>query len=310
MKEMILINHLHEDDRSDKYLQPYRRPSEAAVRACRMPRYFFAILIVAFLFLLSGNIPTSAKTESSAGFIEVPQITGEFTDALAIAIEAEIEGQQEDVLLDFGTMPSGRLFRQRRPGDNSGGPTTLDRMIIVTPALMAFREYSVPDLERYLITMTNDVHARTMLGVRLFQDKRLEESLELLRQALRINPLEVRAAELHSGILLQQALNPLPESIPDEIHRLLDAHPGNNVIRFNLACAYARSGQTGSALRQLDILARSGWGELVYHITDRDFASLRAEADFVALQNVLLSSYAESLNRYLLGSSRPEPLAP
>jgi hypothetical protein len=270
----------------------------------------FHFLVVP-VFLMAG-MDAAAKPASKAGFMDVTDIAGEFMDAQPVLIGEEGSPLKDNALLDFGTLPSGRIFKvPGRDGETGRAARGFsERFIVVTPALMAFRDYKIPELDAYVRTMTNDVHARTVMGVRLFQDGRLDESLEVLRRALSINPLEERTAELHSGILMQQPDAPLPAWVADEIHRLLDAHPGNNVIRFNLACAFARSGQVEAALAQLDVLLRSGWPELVYHITDRDFESLREDAGFVALQNRLLETYRESLNRYLLGTLRAPALAP
>jgi tetratricopeptide (TPR) repeat protein len=290
--------------------QPLRAQAFGHIKPASLVARVLAIAITGLFLVKLNTWAIASKAEPGTGIIEMPDISDEFMDAIPVAIDFEDNEATQDVLLDFGSMPSGRLFKQRDQSEKDGAPRASDRMIIVTPALMAFRDYAIPELERYLITMTNDVHARTVLGVRLFQENRLDESLNALRSALTINPLETRTAELHSGILMQQNLDPLPAAIPEEIHRLLDAHPGNNVIRFNLACALARSGQAESALGQLDVLARSGWQELVYHITDRDFSGLRDRADFAAFQDALLSEYRENLIRYLLGSIRPETLAP
>lgn len=139
-------------------------------------------------------------------------------------------------------------------------------------------------LRRYAARRVHGVHAMTVLGVRLYQQKQLQESLACFREVDRLDPGSERAAELYSAIVVRAGQ---PGEAVQVVRTLLDRFPDNPNIRFNLACAYALHGKAEPALELLLYLAKSEWKDLIYYLADPDLASLQADPRFRSMQDAL-----------------------
>jgi len=205
----------------------------------------------------------------------------------------------DTALLDFGAIPSERVIASRpAPADvnylqdtstlfNAGG-------IIDDEEFKAFRALSISELERYLAGQPADASALTVLAVRQYQASDITNSLATLRKTRTVNPQHIRSAEIYSGILIHD------EKIQNairEIRSMLDQIPDNKILRFNLACAFARNEQTEESLYHLIVLAQMNWPELTYHIADPDLDSLWSKPAFTNWQDTLLLQARERVDK-------------
>jgi len=79
------------------------------------------------------------------------------------------------------------------------------------------------------------------------------------------------------------ALERWPRAI--EAYRRADG-PGTlpaSIVRYNLACAFARAGERDSALTRLESLVAGGYRQVAQLEADTDFASIRGDARFTAV---------------------------
>lgn len=208
------------------------------------------------------------------------------------------------MLMDFGAMPMHAYFYVRADDVGAGAdaartdPSLLRRV----PGFVPFLRHTIDQLERYRAAFPEDLNAMTVLAVRLFQARQMEECVDVLRRIRELYPLDARSGELFSGILVLRRDHATVGRVVEEVHRTLDALPANPVIRFNLACAQALAGQHDAALEQLRILARTGWDELAYYMSDVDLEPLFADPRFIALQDDALRASRQRINQHLLGS--------
>jgi len=210
-----------------------------------------------------------------------------------------------EVFLDFGTVTADRYFASRspfRPEDmlwKNAAPIKAD-VLQGEPRFTMFLDWTSEELSQYVEVFSDDVNALTVLGVRLYQAKEIEQSIAMFERARRASGLHQRSAELYSGILIHA--NDLKRAIR-VIHKLSDELPDNHVIRFNLACAYALSGNAAGSMYQLGVAAQMGWPEMGYYMDDRDLGFLRKSDDFIELQDTLIQQSRNNLNQKLISST-------
>ena len=227
-----------------------------------------------------------------SGFIDATPISLGETDSL---IDAQ-------ALVDFGELPVENYFFTRQTNASlvwDGAANFSIRTLAEEPAFAVFRTNTIEELEQYLRVFNTDINALTVLGVRLYQNLRTEESIDVMRTVRNLQPSDVRSGELFSGILLQT--NDLA-SVIDEVRTTLDHLPENPIVRYNLACAYARMNDVDNAFHHLNVLYQSRWSDLVHHLNDPDLDNLLAYPRFVEFQNVLMLQYRSELNQTLLDS--------
>ena len=146
--------------------------------------------------------------------------------------------------------------------------------------LHPYLAWSIPELERYTGTMSDDAYGWTILGVRYYQTNQLEKSLAALTMARKADPNYDRSAEIYSAILIYAG--DLERSQKELLHMLAEL-PLNPVLRFNAACGYALKTNITEALYHLSVLTNTGWQALRYHLHDPDLDTLRNHPAFQQL---------------------------
>lgn len=102
----------------------------------------------------------------------------------------------------------------------------------------------------------------------------------IMEEALRRDPFDVeamsflahvhtRAGRIEEGLVMDR--------------RLATLLPGDPLVRYNLACSLALSGDREAALMELGEAAGLGWSDGEHARTDPDLASLRGDPRFEAL---------------------------
>jgi tetratricopeptide (TPR) repeat protein len=236
---------------------------------------------------------------AAAGAMASVQSPG-FIDATPISLGGDDALIDAQALVDFGELPVENYFFTRQTNASlvwDGTASFSIRTLSDEPAFAVFRTNTIEELEQYLRVFDTDINALTVLGVRQYQQHRIEESIASLRTVRKLQPSDVRSGELFSGILLQT--NDLALII-DEVRTTLDQLPDNPVVRYNLACAYARMNDVDNAFHHLNVLYQSNWSDLVHHLIDPDLNNLMGHPRFVEFQNVLLQKYRSELNQTLL----------
>ncbi len=225
-----------------------------------------------------------------------------FIDATSIAVGDDDSLINAEALVDFGELPVESYFATRQTNASlvwDGAAHFAMPTFREESAFAVFRINSIEELEQYIQVFSNDISALTVLGVRLFQADRVDDSLATLRKARIVQPDDVRSGELLSGILMQQEdITP----VLGEVQQILDNLRDNSVVRYNLACAYARTDDPSGAFYHLNILYQTGWNDLVNLMNDSDLDNLRADPRFKEFQDILLQQYRQRLNQTLLES--------
>lgn len=225
-----------------------------------------------------------------------------FIDATPVILSDKDSLIDAQALVDFGELPVEKYFYTRQTNDAIVWHGKANFTIYSTredPPFAVFRTNTIEELEQYIRVFSADISALTVLGVRLYQTNRVDESLGMLRAVRRMQPDDVRSGELFSGILLKREDT---AAVLGEVQQILNELPDNPVVRYNLACAHARIGDTSGAFYHLNVLYQTGWPDLIYHLSDPDFESLRSHPRFQEFQNILLLQYRDRLNQTLLES--------
>jgi len=225
-----------------------------------------------------------------------------FIDATPILLSEEYSLIDAQALIDFGELPVEKYFYVRQTNNAlvwHGKANFTIQAVKEQPAFAVFRTNTIEELEQYIRVFSTDISALTVLGIRLYQAGRVDESIEMLREVRRIQPGDTRSGELLSGILLQLEDT---ASVINEVQQILDDIPNNPVVRYNIACAHARIGDTNGAFYHLNFLYQTSWTDLVYHMNDPDLKELHNHPRFQEFQDVLMLQYRERLNQTLIGS--------
>jgi len=146
--------------------------------------------------------------------------------------------------------------------------------------LRPYLAWSIPELERYTSTMSDDAYGWTILGVRYYQTNLLEKSLAAFTMARKADPDYDRSAEIYSAILIYAGDL---ERSQKELRHMLTELPLNPVLRFNAACGYALKTNISEALYHLGVLTNTGWQALRFHLHDPDLDALRDNPAFQQL---------------------------
>lgn len=245
--------------------------------------------------VLAGNDP---------GFLDSSPLRKDSIDASPVLIRPAGSLHKDVALIDFGSRPIGRVVPT--PGlrlekqSRRGAPIVID-LLPAEPRFRKFHRDSIEELTSYVRLIPSDSHARTVLAVRLFQTNQFAMAAEQIAEAHRLDRSDRRIGELYSGIIMQGHAGDLPGNVVGDIQRIMDALPDNEVVRFNLACALARSGRLEESMHQLDVLQKAFWPELVHHMNDRDLQSLYALPRYMEWQNELVADYRERLIESLQG---------
>jgi tetratricopeptide (TPR) repeat protein len=240
--------------------------------------------------------------------LSAPEFTfAEQSDVEPVQLEAVSTSGLIDsrVFLDYGTITADRYFASRsifRPEDmlwKNATPIKAD-VFQGEPQFAMFLDWTSEELARYVEVFTDDVEALTVLAVRLYQAREIEQSIAMFERARQISGLHLRSSELYSGVLIHA--NDLKRAIR-LIHKLSDELPDNHVIRFNLACAYALNDNAAGSMYHLGVAAQMGWPEMGYFMDDKDLDLLRKTDAFIELQDTLIQQSRNNLNKKLLSST-------
>lgn len=202
----------------------------------------------------------------------------------------------------------GRLARPAPPASSAStrellwsirGGLQLSR-IVGESRYREFLNFDLDALRHYAEATPDDQRAWTVLGVRLVQNRQIDAAYLAMAKARAINPDDARSAEIFSAVLVMDGQI---ERATRESRRMLDTMPDNVTIRFNLACALALHGEVEEAVHHLELLAATGWDELLYHLYDRDLDALATRPDFTRL----LERTMERQRSRLRASLRPAP---
>lgn len=231
------------------------------------------------------------------------------SDTEPVFVDNDFENQasalvETSMLLDYGAVPSARLFASRKPAQNvellwDGSAKLLVERRDEESQLIQYREMTQLTLERYIALYPRDAQALLVYGVRLYQTNQLEQSLLVFERAIQIDPDKEQVAELYSGVLVRSGNFKRAVS---RIRELLDIHPDNRVIRFNAACAYALNLDRSDSIYHLKILAQTGWLDLAYHMGDADLENARNSEEFSIIHDIMLQEARSQLNRIFLSS--------
>ncbi len=252
-----------------------------------------------FIWLI---LATAFTAPAATGFLEYPVVQDDFTDALPVVLGEEGSTLKDVMLLDFGARPLGANISSLRYGHRSRRIVGSLGMIASVKAEPRFRKFindSIDQLTAYLGVVSSDMHARTVLGVRFYQNDQIDKAIAQLGEAHRLDPDDKRISELYSGILMQRDEELLPADVAEKIRRILDVLPENEIVRFNLACALSCSGQAEAAMDQLEILQRMNWPDLVYYINDPDLINAGASPRFIPWQDALVKGFYNRIDGML-----------
>jgi hypothetical protein len=133
-----------------------------------------AVIIITFAAtsaaFANDAVPVPFRGESSA-----------LTEALVL-VDYESKSPRRPLPTVFGKRGSNLLWDQR----GAIQLTALQEESQFRPFLMS----SIEELEKYTVTFTDDANAWTVLGVRLYQNKGMNESMEALARARAAEPVE------------------------------------------------------------------------------------------------------------------------
>ncbi len=244
--------------------------------------------------IMLGLVAETARAASLPGFI----------DARPVEVEGSPPLMDNQAWIDFGELPVQLYFT---PAVSArvvsvvwdGMPLFAKRDIDQEPVYSPFLYNTLDELRRYVDVFTNDISAKTVYAVRLYQDGKISESLAQLEEIRAQAPGDVRSGELYSGIIAHAAG---VEHVVEKVTRVLDDLPDNPVVRYNLACVHALRGELDEAFYHLAVLYEARWSDLVRHIRDPDLAALQDLPRFSELQDALMTDYREELNTFLLSS--------
>jgi serine/threonine protein kinase/tetratricopeptide (TPR) repeat protein len=115
----------------------------------------------------------------------------------------------------------------------------------------------------------------------------VHRAIELLKRHLELNPDDPRALSL-GGSLMTQSDDPAERSQGLEFaNRTLAADPEDSATLYNLACLYAKLGESEQALSIMEKAVHFGFGHKDWIINDPDLNSLRKEPRFEKLVALL-----------------------
>jgi tetratricopeptide (TPR) repeat protein len=121
--------------------------------------------------------------------------------------------------------------------------------------------------------------AYTALGRHPAAARAHRRAVEVAKQQLAVNPVDVRALYLGAGCLARMGRR---KTALAWAARALDLDGKDSAVQYNVGCLYAILGRTDDALRCLKRVVRSGWRkEWIRH--DPDWSALRGLREFVAL---------------------------
>jgi adenylate cyclase len=107
-----------------------------------------------------------------------------------------------------------------------------------------------------------------------------DKGLALAESILKAEPGDTRACMAASTALVE--LGRQSEAI-EMMERAIEAEPADRIVRYNAACLFATIGDTERALEQLEIMGRTGLGNIGWIENDGDLDSLRYDPRFIGL---------------------------
>jgi serine/threonine protein kinase/tetratricopeptide (TPR) repeat protein len=132
-------------------------------------------------------------------------------------------------------------------------------------------------------TPTFRAMALDALGRREEQNEVTRQALVLIARHLELNPEDSRALSL-GGAMMCQSEDPAERALALEFaNRALSIEPEDSGMLYNLACLYARLGETEHALSCLEQAVHFGFGLKEWIENDPDLNLVRTEPRFVAL---------------------------
>jgi TolB-like protein/Tfp pilus assembly protein PilF len=114
--------------------------------------------------------------------------------------------------------------------------------------------------------------------------KALRKGLQVAERHLELNPDDARALTLGAGALIQFGER---DRALEWSTRALTIDPNDSGVLYNVACTYAKAGETDDALRCLEQAVQNGFGHREWLENDSDLDPLRADSRFEALKKRL-----------------------
>ncbi|MEP0846171.1 MAG: hypothetical protein HRF50_05025 [Phycisphaerae bacterium] len=94
-----------------------------------------------------------------------------------------------------------------------------------------------------------------------------------------------------------------------EIGRSLkELDPENEIVDYNLACAYARAAKADEAIQSLRAAAKSGFSDADHLTADADLESVRAHAEFAAIVERVRKNHEQAREEFERKVEQSEPL--
>lgn len=218
-------------------------------------------------------------------------------DAASIGFSVPVDGQATNplildeawvVFLDHESR-FGALFRPHAGDDplvSLSDPSSIQVFSTnAPPGFSPWEDVSDADLAE-LIRLAPTADLWMEQARRFYRKGDLDAAFENADLAVAADPDDMDKLEYYSGLLV---LSGRYDQAKDLLERLLKEDPLNRLLRFNLACAHARTGHLDDCLRELRWLGRIGWDNLIFYLDDPDLDPVRTHPEFVALANDLIA---------------------